>query len=84
MAKAHRHKGQKNVKAVLFDFDGTITVPGLIDFLAVKKAIQCPEHSTILEFIAGLPTREKRQKALRVMEAHEQQAANSAQSNENA
>jgi len=39
------------VKAVLFDFDGTLTKPGSIDFNLIKRAIGCPPESFILEFI---------------------------------
>jgi len=74
----------KTIKAILFDFDGTLTVPGLIDFLAIKKAIQCPDNSTILEFIAGLPAGEKRKKALGILEEYEELAANKAKPNESA
>ena len=83
MTKAHRHKGKENIKAVLFDFDGTLTVPGLIDFMAIKKAIKCPDNSTILEFIEGLPTKTKRNKALTVLEEYEDKAAKAAHPNEN-
>lgn len=74
----------ENIKAVLFDFDGTLTVPGLIDFLAIKKAIHCPDNSTILEFIAGLPSGKEREKAIAVLEAYEDKAAKMASPNEGA
>jgi len=74
----------KTIKAILFDFDGTLTVPGLIDFLAVKKAIRCPDNSTILEFIAGLPTEKCRKNAMNVMEKHEDMAARKAGPNQGA
>jgi len=41
-------------QAVLFDFDGTLTRPGAIDFAAIRRAIGCPEGTPILEFIAAL------------------------------
>lgn len=74
----------KNIKAVLFDFDGTLTVPGLIDFMAIKKAIGCPDNSTILEFIASLSSEKERKIAGAVLEEYEDQAAKMAQPNENA
>ena len=44
------------VKAVLFDFDGTLTEPGSLDFLLLKETMGCPPYSPILEFIEDLPT----------------------------
>lgn len=84
MIKAHRPKGEENIKAVLFDFDGTLTVPGLIDFPAVKKAIGCPDNSTILEFIGNLSSERERKKALAVLAKYEERAAEMAEPNENA
>lgn len=90
--KAQRHIGTKAqtqmktkiIKAILFDFDGTLTVPGLIDFLAIKKAIHCPDNSTILEFIAALSSAGARQRAAAVLEEYERKAADKAEPNESA
>ncbi len=41
----------KKIKGVLFDLDGTLTRPGLIDFNTIKKGIGCPPEIPILEFI---------------------------------
>ena len=41
-------------KAVLFDMDGTLTVP-TFDFPAVRRAIGLPEGAPILEHVALLP-----------------------------
>ena len=41
-------------KAVLFDMDGTLTVP-TFDFPAVRRAIGLPEGAPILEHVAALP-----------------------------
>lgn len=76
--------GNPGIKAVLFDFDGTLTVPGLLDFTAIKKEIKCPDNSTILEFIAGLFPEKKHRKATAVLEAYESRAASMAKPNENA
>jgi len=75
---------KRNVKAVLFDFDGTLTVPGLIDFLAIKKAINCPRDIPILEFIAGLSSAAERSSAARVLEKYEDEASRSAKPNDDA
>ena len=67
----------------MFDFDGTLTVPGLIDFLAIKKEIECPVSSPILEFIASLPSARQR-RAAAVLERYEDKAAETARPNEGA
>ena len=41
-------------KAVLFDFDGTLTAPGALDFRVIKKEIGCPQDTPVLEFIEEL------------------------------
>ena len=41
-------------KAVLFDFDGTLTAPGALDFRVIKKEIGCPQDMPVLEFIEEL------------------------------
>jgi hydrogenase expression/formation protein HypE len=43
------------IKGILFDFDGTLTRPGLLDFPAIKKALGCPADQPILEFIETRP-----------------------------
>ena len=71
-----------SIHAVLFDFDGTLTLPGNIDFAGIKKAINCPEDATILEFIAGLPSRADQLRAWRVLEQFEEDAARCARPND--
>ena len=39
------------ISAVLFDFDGTLTKPGALNFSQFKKSIGCPVDRPILEFI---------------------------------
>ena len=63
------------IRGVLFDFDGTLTRPGSIDFPGIKRALGCPAEEPILEFIEGLPTPEERQEAFRVLDAYEVRAA---------
>ena len=43
------------IKGVLFDFDGTLTLPGALDFPAIKKAMGCPLDQLILEFVESQP-----------------------------
>ena len=63
------------IKAVLFDFDGTLTQPGALDFPRLKKEIGCPPDDPVLEFIDGLPTRRERERFLSVLEQFEMEAA---------
>ena len=58
----------------LFDFDGTLTQPGAIDFLAIKEEIECPHDMAILEYIKLQPP--KKQVVLtKILEGHEAEAA---------
>ncbi len=42
------------IKAVVFDFDGTLTKQGSIDFKNIKKQIGCPVQMPILDYIENL------------------------------
>lgn len=46
--------GHHLLQAVLFDFDGTLTVPGALDFPAIREELGCPAGEPILEFIQSL------------------------------
>ena len=63
------------IRGVLFDFDGTLTRPGSIDFPAVKKALGCPPDEPILEFVERLATADDRREAFRILDEHELKAA---------
>ena len=63
------------INAVLFDFDGTLTRPGTLDFPRLKKEIGCPPDDPVLEFIDGLPTRLERERFLSELEQFEMRAA---------
>ena len=63
------------VRAVLFDFDGTLTRPGAIDFKAVKQAIGCPTDQPILEFIGDIKDRARQAEAGAILHAMELDAA---------
>ena len=43
------------IKGVIFDFDGTLTRPGALDFPAIKRELGCPVDETILEYIESQP-----------------------------
>jgi len=69
------------VKAVLFDFDGTLTKPGSIDFNLIKRAIGCPAESFILEFIETLGDHVQKEKAISALEEFETKAAECSEPN---
>ena len=71
----------KWLQAVLFDFDGTLTRPGSLDFNAIRQAVKCPAGIPILEYIETLVTGEPRQRAIRILEQHELEAAKRSQPN---
>lgn len=63
------------ITAVLFDFDGTLTKPGALNFPLLKKAIGCSPEVPVLEYIESLPSRKQRKDALSVVEDFEERAA---------
>ncbi|MCZ7664717.1 MAG: HAD family hydrolase [Thermoleophilia bacterium] len=71
------------IDAVIFDFDGTLTRPGALDFEAIRRAIGCPPGEPILEFLAGLPPEARRDGQAR-LDAFEAEAAAASQPNDGA
>jgi hydrogenase expression/formation protein HypE len=66
------------IKAVLFDFDGTLTRPGALDFPAIKAELGCPPDTPVLEFIRSLSDdREQRAALLRLNDFEMAAAADS-------
>ena len=65
----------QNIKAVLFDFDGTLTRPGCIDFAAMRRAINCPDDENIISFIESIPDEDERNRAWAAIDAIEDEAA---------
>jgi HAD superfamily hydrolase (TIGR01509 family) len=72
------------IKAVLFDFDGTLTKPGALDFPVIKQAIGCPDNIAILEYIESLKDSSQRKKALSVLDRFEIEAAGDSEPNSGA
>ncbi|MCP4745178.1 MAG: HAD hydrolase-like protein [Desulfobacteraceae bacterium] len=64
-----------SIKAVLFDFDGTLTKPGVLDFDLIRKTMKCPADKPILEYIGSLEDSEKKQQAKSCLDRFELQAA---------
>ena len=72
------------IRAVLFDFDGTLTKPEAIDFSVLRQLLGCPPQSYILEFIQTLPTEGERREAQRILEEFELLAARASVPNDGA
>ena len=47
------------LRAVLFDFDGTLTRPGALDFAAIKRQVGCPPDRFVLEWDQGTAGRRR-------------------------
>jgi hydrogenase expression/formation protein HypE len=71
-------------RAVLFDFDGTLTHPGALDFPALRRALDCPPGTLILEHIDALPTEEERSRKRSILADFEMAAAQASVPNEGA
>ncbi|MFP4566874.1 MAG: HAD-IA family hydrolase, partial [Spirochaetaceae bacterium] len=63
------------IDAVLFDFDGTLTRPGVLDFDLIRREIGCPPGEGILRFIQSRQTAAEREEAEEILLAHERHAA---------
>ncbi len=71
------------IKGVLFDLDGTLTLPGALDFPGIRRRMGCPENRPILEFLETVDPAE-RPGMEAVLEAAELEAAEVAAPNEGA
>lgn len=71
------------IKGVLFDFDGTLTLPGALDFPAIKREMDCPLNMPILEFLETVPTGQ-RERLSTILEAREEEAASNSSPNQGA
>jgi len=74
----------RKYRAVLFDFDGTLTHPGALDFPALRRALDCPPGTLILEYIDALPTEEERSRKRSILADFETAAARASVPNEGA
>jgi hydrogenase expression/formation protein HypE len=72
------------IKAVLFDFDGTLTRPEAIDFAALRTLLDCPPGMPILEFIEALPSPDAQVRAHRILDEFEMAAARASVPNDDA
>lgn len=70
--------------AVLFDFDGTLTRPGAIDFDGLKAALGAAPGVFALEHLAELEPGPERERALGILHRFEAEGAARSQPNEGA
>ena len=71
------------IRGVLFDFDGTLTRPGSLDFPAIKAELGCPLDQPILEFLATLP-RDRRSALMKILDEMEDRAGDESRPNRGA
>jgi HAD superfamily hydrolase (TIGR01509 family) len=69
------------LRAVVFDFDGTLTHPGALDFPAIKRELGCPPDQYILEWMRSLPNGATRDAADVALERFELAAADASAPN---
>ncbi len=84
MSAARPKRRPFRLRAVLFDFDGTLTHPGALDFAAVKREVGCPPDQFVLEWILSLEDDERRAAATLALERFELAAAEASAPNEGA
>jgi len=65
---------ENKIKGVLFDFDGTLTLPGALDFPAIKRELNCPPDIPILEWLETVPA-EAKPPLMKILESAEEKAA---------
>lgn len=63
----------EKLKLLIFDMDGTITIPSL-DFAEIKAAVGAPEHMYTLEYLRSLEG-EERQRKFDILHQFEDEAA---------
>ena len=73
-----------HIKAVLFDFDGTLTKPGCLNLAVFKERIGCPLDQPVFEFIKAISNHNERDKAFRELERFEIEGASYSEPNEGA
>jgi phosphoglycolate phosphatase-like HAD superfamily hydrolase len=59
------------IKAVLFDFDGTLTQPGALDFKSIKAALGCRADQPVLEFVQSITPARDRSRAMEKLDRFE-------------
>jgi len=65
---------RNKIRGILFDFDGTLTLPGALDFPAIKREMNCPSDTPILEYLETVPE-DLKPSLVKILEAREEKAA---------
>jgi hydrogenase expression/formation protein HypE len=73
--------GSYRIQAILFDFDGTLTRPGALDFSAIKAELGCPLETPVLEYIRSLNDERARRAAVARLDTFETAGAAASQPN---
>jgi HAD superfamily hydrolase (TIGR01509 family) len=63
------------LKAVLFDFDGTLTQPGALNFVEMRKLIGCPQEMAVLEYIDAIENENEKKRVVSLLEEFEMKGA---------
>ncbi len=63
------------INAVFFDFDGTLTLPGALNFSVIKNKLGCPEEMPVLEYIQRIPDLVQRERAFEQLNEFESEGA---------
>ena len=63
------------ISAVLFDFDGTLTQPGALDFTIIKKELGCPLDKPVLEYIESIADPQLKAQYFEALDRFESQGA---------
>ncbi len=63
------------IRALLFDFDGTLTNPGALDFKVIRQELDCPGDVPVLEFIETITEKARREKARQALDDFERRGA---------
>jgi HAD superfamily hydrolase (TIGR01509 family) len=72
------------IRAVLFDFDGTLTRPEAIDFPRLRSLLDVPAGTPILEYLQALPSADDRERRLAILADFEAEAARASVPNDGA
>ncbi len=68
-------RATRTIRAVLFDFDGTLTEPGSLDFAIIRETLGCPKAIPVLEYIQGIESEADRARAFEMLDGFEAEAA---------
>ncbi len=63
------------ISAVLFDFDGTLTQPGALDFAVIKKELGCPLDKPVLEYVESISDPQVKAQYSKALERFESRGA---------